>query len=173
MEHGDSLRLRNTADTGHVSPSNEQTSACHLDLEDPITASTSTTSSPAASPVTMPHLEQFTDGDWVEPSDELTGTAVFDATGDKAAMPSWDELVRQHADRVYRLAYRLSGNQHDAEDAMQDALVAAWRAIGNFRGDAQLSTWLYRIGSNAALARIRKRTDADDIVAYYGITKSV
>ncbi len=46
---------------------------------------------------------------------------------------------------------------------MQDALVAAWRAIGNFRGDAQLSTWLYRIGSNAALARIRKRTDADDI----------
>ena len=78
-------------------------------------------------------------------------------------MPTWDELVREHADRVYRLAYRLSGNQHDAEDAMQDALVAAWRAIGNFRGDAQLSTWLYRIGSNAALARIRKRTDADDI----------
>lgn len=47
---------------------------------------------------------------------------------------------------------------------LQDALVAAWRAIGTFRGgDAQLSTWLYRIGSNAALARIRKRSDADDI----------
>jgi len=39
-------------------------------------------------------------------SGELSGTAAFDATGDRTAMPSWDELVRQHADRVYRLAYR-------------------------------------------------------------------
>ncbi|MDT7734922.1 MAG: polymerase sigma-70 factor, subfamily, partial [Mycobacterium sp.] len=64
----------------------------------------------------MSHAEQYRDADWVEPADEPYGTAVFDATGDKAAMPSWDELVRQHADRVYRLAYRLSGSQHDAED---------------------------------------------------------
>ena len=55
-----------------------------------------TTTTPA--PVFMAHLEQAGDGDWVEPSDELTGTAVFDATGDKSAMPPWDELVRQHSD---------------------------------------------------------------------------
>src|SRR4051794_28218054 len=67
------------------------------------------------SPASMAHLEQYTDGEWVEPADELSGTAVFDATGDHSSMPSWDELVREHADRVYRLAYRLSGNQHDAE----------------------------------------------------------
>jgi len=60
----------------------------------------------------MSHVGQDGDADWVQPSDDLQGTAVFDATGDRAAMPSWDELVRQHADRVYRLAYRLSGNQH-------------------------------------------------------------
>ena len=70
---------------------------------------TTTSQSAPAAPVSMAHLEQYTDGEWVEPSDELTGTAVFDATGDKTTMPSWDELVRQHADRVYRLAYRLSG----------------------------------------------------------------
>ena len=75
----------------------------HLDQEDP-------TITTLTSPATMSHVGQDTDIDWVEASDELQGTAVFDATGDRAAMmPSWDELVRQHADRVYRLAYRLSG----------------------------------------------------------------
>lgn len=84
-------------------------------------------------------------------------------SGDQAAFTT---LVEQHRDRLWAICLRITGNQHDAEDAMQDALVAAWRAIGNFRGDAQLSTWLYRIGSNAALARIRKRTDADDIAEH-------
>src|ERR1700722_18810316 len=75
------------------------------------------------SPSSMSHPEQYRDADWVEPADEPCGTAVFDATGDKTAMPSWDELVRQHADRVYRLAYRLSGNQHDAEDLTQETFI--------------------------------------------------
>ena len=55
-------------------------------------------------PTHMSHPEQYGEAEWVEPSEELQGTAVFDATGDRTAMPSWDELVRQHADRVYRLA---------------------------------------------------------------------
>ncbi len=49
---------------------------------------TSVSPASAASPVSMAHLEQYTDAEWVEPTDQLTGTAVFDATGDKAAMPS-------------------------------------------------------------------------------------
>src|ERR1700741_1824608 len=57
-----------------------------------------------ASPVSMAHIEQYADGDWVETPDELTGTAVFDATGDKTTMPSGDELVRQNADRGFRRA---------------------------------------------------------------------
>src|SRR5215475_9857270 len=55
------------------------------DQEDP----TTTTKLAPVAPVSMAHLEQYADGDWVEPTDELTGTAVFDATGDKTTMP-WD-----------------------------------------------------------------------------------
>ena len=52
------------------------------------------------SPASMSHPERYRDAEWAQPDDEPHGTAVFDATGDKATMPSWDELVRQHADRV-------------------------------------------------------------------------
>src|SRR6202000_2827650 len=59
------------------------------------------------SPSSMSHPEQYRDAEWVEPAEEPYGTAVFDATGDKTAMPSWDELGRRHAEGVYRLAGRL------------------------------------------------------------------
>ena len=62
---------------------------CRHDLEDPTTTTQPGSSAASvAAPVSMAHLEQYTDAEWVEPADELTGTAVFDATGDKAAMPS-------------------------------------------------------------------------------------
>ncbi len=64
---------------------------------------------------------------------ELSGTAVFDATGDRGSMPSWDELVRQHGDRVYRLAYRLSGNAQDAEDLTQDTFIRVFRSLQNYQ----------------------------------------
>ena len=104
----------------------------------------------------MAHLEQYTDGDWVEPSDELTGTAVFDATGDKTTMPSWDELVRQHADRVYRLAYRLSGNQHDAEDLTQETFIRVFRSVQNYQ-PGTFEGWLHRITTNLFLDMVRRR----------------
>ncbi|MET9200393.1 sigma-70 family RNA polymerase sigma factor [Gordonia sp. NPDC003585] len=81
-------------------------------------------------------------------------------TGDQRA---FGELVEAQRDRMWAICLRITGNPHDAEDALQDALVAAWRAIGRYRGDAKLSTWLFRIASNAALAQIRKRPDTDDI----------
>jgi RNA polymerase sigma-70 factor (ECF subfamily) len=123
------------------------------DLEDP------TTTTPA--PVFMAHLEQAgsqsDEAGWVEPSDELTGTAVFDATGDKAAMPSWDELVRQHADRVYRLAYRLSGSQHDAEDLTQETFIRVFRSVQNYQ-PGTFEGWLHRITTNLFLDMVRRRS---------------
>ncbi|MHA0288504.1 RNA polymerase sigma factor SigE [Mycobacterium sp. C3-094] len=122
------------------------------DLEDP----TTTHPAPVSAPVSMAHLEQFTEAEWVEPSDELTGTAVFDATGDHAAMPSWDELVRQHADRVYRLAYRLSGNQHDAEDLTQETFIRVFRSVQNYQ-PGTFEGWLHRITTNLFLDMVRRR----------------
>ncbi|UUO02984.1 RNA polymerase sigma factor SigE [Mycolicibacterium novocastrense] len=107
-------------------------------------------------PTSMSHLEQFVDTEWVEPSEEMTGTAVFDATGDKSTMPSWDELVRQHADRVYRLAYRLSGNQHDAEDLTQETFIRVFRSLQNYQ-PGTFEGWLHRITTNLFLDMVRRR----------------
>ena len=114
------------------------------------------TSPHVAAPVTMSHVAPVGDLDWVEPSVELQGTAVFDATGDRAAMPSWDELVRQHADRVYRLAYRLSGSQHDAEDLTQETFIRVFRSLQNYQ-PGTFEGWLHRITTNLFLDMVRRR----------------
>lgn len=133
------------------------------ELEDPTNTtdtagplSPTTASVTPVSPVSMAHREQYTDAEWVEPTDELTGTAVFDATGGKAAMPSWDELVRQHADRVYRLAYRLSGSQHDAEDLTQETFIRVFRSVQNYQ-PGTFEGWLHRITTNLFLDMVRRR----------------
>ncbi len=74
-------------------------------------------------------------------------------SGDRAAFAA---LVRAHQDEVYTLARRLVGDPHMAADVAQEALIRAWRALPNFRGDARLSTWLYRITVNAAWSHRRR-----------------
>jgi len=108
------------------------------------------------SPATMSHPQDCRDDDWVETTDALQGTAVFDATGDKATMPSWDELVRQHADRVYRLAYRLSGSQQDAEDLTQETFIRVFRSVQNYQ-PGTFEGWLHRITTNLFLDMVRRR----------------
>lgn len=66
------------------------------------------------------------------------------------------KLAEEHSGFVYNVAYRMLGNQHDAEEVAQDAFISAYRARDRFRGDAQPTTWLYRITVNAALMRLRK-----------------
>lgn len=73
--------------------------------------------------------------------------------GDRRA---FDALVRMHEKRVYNLAYRLSGNYDEAGDITVEAFLRVYQAIINFRGDANFSTWLYRIVTNVYLDR-RKR----------------
>ena len=103
-----------------------------------------------------PQSDELQGSDWVEQSGDLAGTAVFDATGDAAAMPGWDELVRQHADRVYRLAYRLSGNQHDAEDLTQETFIRVFRSVHNYQ-PGTFEGWLHRITTNLFLDLVRRR----------------
>lgn len=79
------------------------------------------------------------------------------AAGDRAA---FDELVQRHRDRVWAVVLRVTRNTDDAEDALQEAFVSAWRALPRFDGRARFSTWLYRIAMNAALDAVGRRRDA-------------
>jgi RNA polymerase sigma-70 factor (ECF subfamily) len=71
--------------------------------------------------------------------------------------PSWDEVVRDHADRVYRLAYRLTGNPHDAEDLTQETFVRVFRSLASYR-PGTFEGWLHRITTNLFLDMVRRRT---------------
>lgn len=69
---------------------------------------------------------------------------------------AFESLMRQHNRRLFRVARAILRSDQDAEDAVQDAYLAAYRAIDRFRGDARLSTWLTRIVVNEAYGRLRK-----------------
>lgn len=68
---------------------------------------------------------------------------------------SESEFLERHAELVYNLALRLTGNRSDAEDLAQDALIRALKALPGFRGESQASTWVYRITVNAWKNRVR------------------
>jgi RNA polymerase sigma factor (sigma-70 family) len=68
---------------------------------------------------------------------------------------AYEELVRPHQEIAFRVAYVITRNAADAEDAVQDALVKAWRALGRFRAGAPLRPWLLRIAANEARNRRR------------------
>lgn len=72
------------------------------------------------------------------------------------------ELVTDANRRMWAVAVSVTGNSHDAEDAVQNAMIAAWKNIGKFRPDARFSTWAYRITSNAALQIVRARRAVPD-----------
>ena len=62
----------------------------------------------------------------------------------------FDELVKTYTQKLYRLAYGLLGNHHDAEEVVQDSFVRAYRGLDNFRGDSSFETWMHRITMNLA-----------------------
>lgn len=67
------------------------------------------------------------------------------------------ELVRRHRDRLWAVALRTLGDREEAADALQDALVSAFRSAGTYRGEAAVTTWLHRVVVNACLDRVRRR----------------
>ena len=73
-------------------------------------------------------------------------------TGDERAI---GELVDTYGQRIYQLAFRYLRNREDAEEVTQDVLFKVYRKVGAFRGDAALSSWIYRITFNTAMSRLR------------------
>lgn len=74
--------------------------------------------------------------------------------GDRGAM---DRLLRQHYDRVYSVCRRITGNESDAADAAQEALMAIVRGLSRFDGRSSFATWVYRVATNASLDELRRR----------------
>jgi RNA polymerase sigma-70 factor (ECF subfamily) len=66
-------------------------------------------------------------------------------------------LVERHSRTAFRLAFRMTGNEHDAEDVVQEGFIKAYRQLGRFQTRANFGTWLYRIVANCAVDMIRRR----------------
>ncbi|MFE7315185.1 MULTISPECIES: RNA polymerase sigma factor SigE [unclassified Streptomyces] len=89
-------------------------------------------------------------------ADAPTATFADDADAQAWSPPSWEEIVSTHSARVYRLAYRLSGNQHDAEDLTQEVFVRVFRSLSSYT-PGTFEGWLHRITTNLFLDMVRRR----------------
>jgi RNA polymerase sigma-70 factor (ECF subfamily) len=87
--------------------------------------------------------------------DELAELVAAAQAGDRKA---FDALVQATYPHAYTMAYRLTGNEEDARDVVQDAYLRAYRGLKRFRGDSSFSTWLYRITANCASTQLGKRS---------------
>src|SRR6266576_6218125 len=74
-------------------------------------------------------------------------------------------LVERHSRSVFRLAFRMTGNEQDAEDLVQETFLRAYRQLGKFDGRASFGTWLYRVAANCSLdlIRVRKRRQEQQV----------
>ena len=123
-----------------------------------------------------PHASSLA-GDRAAPANGIAviGTATDEvlvrraATGQREA---FDELVRRHRARVYALALRICRNPDDAEDALQETFIAAYRALPRFDRRARVSTWLYRIATNKCYDILARRRPTADPAALPGAGRS-
>jgi RNA polymerase sigma factor, sigma-70 family len=70
------------------------------------------------------------------------------------SIDAWEVLVHRHRDRIYRIALRMVGNPHDAEDIVQDVVLQVWTALAGFAGKSRFTTWLYRVVVNRCINHI-------------------
>jgi RNA polymerase sigma-70 factor (ECF subfamily) len=87
---------------------------------------------------------------------ELEAAVSEDVDEQEWAPPSWDEVVQLHSARVYRLAYRLTGNKHDAEDLTQEVFVRVFRSLSSYT-PGTFEGWLHRITTNLFLDTVRRK----------------
>ena len=92
-------------------------------------------------------------GTMVDPTRDAEGRVTPPAPW---AAPSWDDVVRDHGTRVYRLAYRLTGNRYDAEDLTQEVFVRVFRSLSQYT-PGTFEGWLHRITTNLFLDQVRRK----------------
>src|SRR6476469_2640030 len=101
-----------------------------------------------------------------EPGCRVTVTNPTDAELVAAVLAgqrdAFDGIVERHRRHVYQLCYRFVGNHEDASDLAQDVFIRAYRGLKNFKGEASLGTWLYRIGVNVCLNKVGAKTPKPD-----------
>ncbi|UPK74061.1 RNA polymerase sigma factor SigE [Nocardioidaceae bacterium SCSIO 66511] len=83
-------------------------------------------------------------------------TSTEQTVAEESTVAEWAEIVEQHSTRVYRLAYRLTGNKHDAEDLTQEVFIRVFRSLDSFV-PGSFEGWLHRITTNLFLDRVRRR----------------
>ena len=110
---------------------------------------------------TLQHVDRV--GGVMSPDEEFAEEVTLGPDGrlDAAASvpwapPSWEQVVREHSGRVYRLAYRLTGNAHDAEDLTQEVFVRVFRSLSSYT-PGTFEGWLHRITTNLFLDGVRRK----------------
>src|SRR6476469_1587702 len=88
---------------------------------------------------------------------DATEAAAVLARARQGDSDAFRALVERHSRSVFRLAFRMTGNEQDAEDVVQESFIKAYRQLGRFQTRANFGTWLYRIVANCAVDMIRGR----------------
>ena len=95
---------------------------------------------------------------------DATETAAVLARARQGDSDAFRALVEQHSRSVFRLAFRMTGNEQDAEDVVQESFLRAYRQLGRFESRANFGTWLYRIVSNCSVDLMRSKQARHDQV---------
>jgi RNA polymerase sigma-70 factor, ECF subfamily len=111
-------------------------------------------SSPVLRPEDPPAAAMIRSDEPIDKASDDDLVQRFVADGEERAFA---ELMRRHENRVFAMAFRITGDRADALDAAQEAFISFFRRASSFRGESALSTWLYRIAMNAAYDVVRKR----------------
>ena len=96
----------------------------------------------------------------MQPEPEV-GDAYLVTRARDGYLDAYEILVQRHSAMAYRVALRLCGRHHDAQDIAQEALIAAWQNLARFHGDSSFSTWLYQIVTRRALNKITRGQTPD------------
>jgi RNA polymerase sigma-70 factor (ECF subfamily) len=93
-------------------------------------------------------------------AEPVVGDAYLVARARDGYLDAYELLVQRHSAMAYRVALRLTGDHHDAQDVAQEALIAAWQNLERFKGASSFSTWLYQIVTRRALNKVTRGGEA-------------